>query len=209
VAAAKRLAERNELAGASMAAIAREAGITRVTLYRRGETRTAIVAALRDELARQERELMLPLLTASGDALARLRGVLEALCALTDGRADLLTGLDAGTLNEIYHEDGGDSLTRSEFAAPLVRLLRDGAIDGSLRQVSDPDETATVLYTQVSYTYLHLRVEHRWSRPRAKAAVIDLTLNGLVSDAQEMSSKKPPAHRAKAKRATRRPDDHC
>ena len=39
LAAVKRLAARGELSGASMADIAEEAGITRVTLYRRGETR--------------------------------------------------------------------------------------------------------------------------------------------------------------------------
>src|SRR3954470_791731 len=68
LAAAKRLAARGELSGASMADIASEAGITRVTLYRRGETRPAIVAALRDELLREERELPLPILAAAGDA---------------------------------------------------------------------------------------------------------------------------------------------
>src|SRR3954469_21960221 len=50
LAAVKRLAARGELSGASMADIASEAGITRVTLYRRGETRPAIIAGLREEL---------------------------------------------------------------------------------------------------------------------------------------------------------------
>ena len=67
LAAARRLAGRQALAGASMDDIAREAGITRVTLYRRGETRQAIVAALREELVREERDLLFPILTADGD----------------------------------------------------------------------------------------------------------------------------------------------
>jgi AcrR family transcriptional regulator len=180
LAAARRLAQRNELASASMADIAREAGLTRVTLYRRGETRAAILAALRSELAREERDLLLPALAAEGDARTRLDRVLRVICEMTDARADLLTGLDAAALNTIYHEEGAEALTRSEFVAPLVRLVRDGELDGSLRSLPNPEETATVLYVQISYTYLHLRYEHRWSSKRATRAVIDLALSGLL-----------------------------
>jgi AcrR family transcriptional regulator len=178
--AARRLAERNALAGASMAEIAREAGLTRMTLYRRGETRATIVAALRDELAREERERLLPILTSEGDAQARLVRVLEAVCETTEAHADLLVGLDAAALNAIYHEEGDESLTRAEFVAPIVRLLRDGELDGSLRPFADADEAATILYVQISYTYLHLRREHRWSAERTTRAVVDLALEGLL-----------------------------
>jgi AcrR family transcriptional regulator len=179
LAAARRLAERNALAGASMADIAREAGITRVTLYRRGETRSTIVSALRDELVREERARLLPILADEGDARERLERMLAGLCAITDARAGLLSGLDDAALNAIYHEEGGEALTRPEFAAPFARLLRDGRLDGSLRAFADPDEAATVLYTQVSYTYQHLRREHGWPAERVTAAVLDLALGGL------------------------------
>jgi AcrR family transcriptional regulator len=180
LAAVKRLAARGELSGASMADIAEEAGITRVTLYRRGETRPAIIAALRDELLREERELVLPLLAGDGDAGTRLTRVLEGVCATTEAHADLLAGLDNATLNAIWHDEGPDALTRSEFVAPIVRLLRDGALDGSLRTFPDPQLTATVLYTQVTYTYLHLRREHGWTAEDTTAAVIDLAVGGLL-----------------------------
>ncbi|WP_216094037.1 TetR/AcrR family transcriptional regulator [Jiangella alba] len=180
LAAAKRLAERQQLGGASMADIAKEAGITRVTLYRRGETRAAILVALRDELAREERERLLPVLAGPGDARTRLTAAFEVFCAITDERADLMAGLDDPTLNAIYHDPGDDSLTRTEFTAPIVRLLRDGALDGSLRPFTDPDETATVLYVQVCETYRHLRREHRWPAKRATDAVLGLALHGLL-----------------------------
>jgi len=179
LAAARRLAERQALAGASMAEIAREAGITRVTLYRRGETRAAIMAALRQELAREERERLLPIMVADGDARTRLTRVLEAVCAITDARADLLTGLDDAALNAIYHDPGSDALTRGEFVAPIVRLLRDGALDGSLRVFPDPEQAATVIYVQVTNAFQHLRREHRWSTERASAAVVDLAMGGV------------------------------
>lgn len=179
LAAVKRLAARGELAAASMADIAEEAGITRVTLYRRGETRPAIIAALRDELLREERELLLPLLAADGDAGSRLRRVLEGVCSTTEARADLLAGLDNAALNAIWHDEGPDALTRSEFIAPILRLLRDGALDGSLRAFPDPEVAATVLYTQITYTYLHLRREHGWTAEDTAAAVIDVAVGGL------------------------------
>jgi AcrR family transcriptional regulator len=177
--AAQRLAERHALASASMDEIAREAGISRVTLYRRGETRAAILEALRDELAREERDLLLPVLAGEGDARARLTHALRVLCASTDARAELLAALDAAARNTIYHEAGEDALTRSEFVAPIVRLLRDGALDGSLRAFPDADEAATVLYNQVCWTYQHLRREHRWTAQHATRAVIDLAVGGV------------------------------
>jgi AcrR family transcriptional regulator len=180
LAAARRLAERNALGDASMEEIAREAGITRMTLYRRGETRAAIVEALRAELAREERDRLLPILTGPGDARERLERVLRVVCAMTNARADLLSGLDAAALNAIYHEEGPGALTRSEFIAPIIRLLHDGELDGSLRKIANAEEAATVLYTQISYTYLHLRREHRWSAKRTTRAVIDLAFAGLV-----------------------------
>jgi AcrR family transcriptional regulator len=163
-----------------MEAIAREAGITRMTLYRRGETRAAIVEALRAELAREERDRLLPILTGQGDARERLERVLRVVCKMTDARADLLSGLDAAALNAIYHEEGPEALTRSEFIGPIVRLLHDGVVDGSLRKVANAEEAATVLYTQISYTYLHLRREHRWSARHTTRAVIDLAFAGLL-----------------------------
>jgi AcrR family transcriptional regulator len=180
LAAARRLAERNALAGSSMSEIAREAGLTRMTLHRRGETRRAIVDALRTELAREQSELLLPALAADGDARTRLERVLRVICETTDALADLLTGLDDAALNAIYHEEGDESLTRTEFVAPVLRLLRDGEMDGSLRTLEDPEEAATALYVQVSYTYLHLRQHHGWSAERTTKAVIDLALNGLL-----------------------------
>jgi hypothetical protein len=106
VLAAPRLAKRNELAGASMADIAREAEITRVNLYCRGETREVILAALRDALAREQRELLLPLFAEQGDAPTRPTRVLEGACATMDAHADLLAGLDDASLDAICHEEG-------------------------------------------------------------------------------------------------------
>jgi hypothetical protein len=52
-------------------------------------------------------------------------------------------------------------------------------MDGSLRAFADREDAATVLYTQVPYTYLHLRQEHRWPAERAAAAVVELAVGGV------------------------------
>jgi AcrR family transcriptional regulator len=163
-----------------MEAIAREAGVTRMTLYRRGETRAAIIDALRTELAREQRELLLPILASEGDARTRLTRVLEGLCATTEASTDLVVGLDTATLDAIFHEEGLGALSRPEFRSPIVRLLRDGELDGSLRRFADPEATATVLKAQVQGTFLHLRREHRWPAERATEAVVDLAMRGLL-----------------------------
>ncbi len=56
----------------------------------------------------------------------------------------------------------------------------DGAEDGSLRRLEDPDETATVLYNLVGWTYWHLRVGHRWPPERAAAAVVGIAIDGVA-----------------------------
>jgi hypothetical protein len=48
------------------------------------------------------------------------------------------------------------------FTDPIERILRDGIADGSLRPV-DPLETATVLFSLVGWTCIHLRTGHAWS----------------------------------------------
>ena len=150
-----------------------------MTLDRPGETPAAILDSLRAEHAREERERLVPIVAGEGDARTRLTRALEAVCAITDKRADFLVRVDAGVRNFVYHEPGDEALSRPEFVEPIVRLLRDGALDGSLRSFADEEEVATVLYNQVFWTYLHLRREHRWSAERATRGVIDLAIGGV------------------------------
>lgn len=53
-------------------------------------------------------------------------------------------------------------------------MLRDGALDDTLVKIDDVDETATVLFNQVGWTYLALRVGQRWTQERAQVAVVTL-----------------------------------
>jgi AcrR family transcriptional regulator len=176
--AARRALERHGLARTTLERIAEEAGLSRVTLYRRGLTREAILAALADGILESYRDALWPALTARGTGAERLQHALGALCEVAERRLGLLLALGerVGAL-----ESGGDStgLGGSSFTEPLERLLRDGAADGSLREV-DARETAPALLNVALWTYVHLRAGSRWSARRARRVTLDLALRGVA-----------------------------
>jgi len=184
LAAARRAFARHGYAGATVERIAQEAGLSRVTLHRRGIDRDALLAALAEEAAEAYRRALWPALTSAGSGRERLEAALEAICATADRELDVLVALRARR-DAVFHDvpspgDGGLG-TRQVFFEPLARLLRDGAADGSLRPQDDPDEVAVVLFNQVGGTYLHLRGEHGWSHERCRDALVRLAIDGLVS----------------------------
>jgi AcrR family transcriptional regulator len=161
--------------------VAEEAGVSRVTLHRRGWTRSALLAALAAEAEQRYRERMWPILTGPGSGLDRLGAALEVLCVLAEENLSLLLALDAEANAVVFHDHKEqEAMTRNAFTEPLERLLRDGITDGSLREV-DPVETATVLFNMVGWTYIHLRSGHHWSARRASEATLEPVLAGLRS----------------------------
>ena len=166
-------------AGATIERIAAEAGVSRVTLHRRGVTKDGLLAALAERGAERYRAALWPALTAPGPAVARLEGAMAALCDSAEENLDLLVALRAQS-DSVFHAEGEEQLTRSVFTEPFERVLRDGATDGTLRAV-DPVATATVLFNLVGWTYVHLRTGHHWSPERARRATVDVALHGLES----------------------------
>jgi AcrR family transcriptional regulator len=166
-------------AGATLDRIAEEAGVSRVTLHRRGVSKDAILTVLARRTLDQYREALWPALTSAGSGAERLQMAVEALCELTEHNLELLVALRSQT-DALFHEDSGEPAPAEDFARPLARILRDGWSDGSLRSV-DPDESATVLFGLVTATYVQLRTAQGWSGRRARKGVVDVALRGFVA----------------------------
>lgn len=177
---ARRAAGKHGWEGATMERIAQESGLSRMTLHRRGATREAILAALREEFEAAYRARLWPVLTAAGAARDRLADALRGVCEISEANLELFDALGRRA-EAIFHEPGeGSVLTRPPFTEAVARLLRDGSADGSLA-AQDPDEDAMVLVNLVGHTYRHLRVGHRWEAERARESVVRLALDGVAA----------------------------
>jgi len=180
--AARRTMRQHGWKGTTADRIATEAGISRVTLHRRGIKRDDILAALTDIAVDAYREAMWPPLVADETGATRLQQGLVALCEVAEEHLEVLTALSAAS-DEIFHEPAGEGTqveTRTPFTEPIEKLLIDGIGDGTIRNVEDPRETATVLFNAVGWTYTHLRTGHNWPPSKARKLTMDLVLNGLL-----------------------------
>lgn len=177
---ARRAIERHGWEGLTLQRLADEAGVSRMTLHRRGVSRDLLLAALSEQLEREYREALWPALTAPGSALERLELALASLCEVVDTNLELLDALGHAERDVVFHEQQRPALTKEMFTEPVQRLLVDGVADGSLSPV-DPKETGTVLFNLVGHTYRHLRAGHGWSPKRARKAVTELALRGVVA----------------------------
>jgi AcrR family transcriptional regulator len=177
---ARRAVERHGWDGLTLQRLADEAGVSRMTLHRRGVSRELVLGALAERLEAEYRDALWPALTAPGTPLERLELALTQLCGVVDGNLRLVDALGHREREALFHERTKPALTKRVFTEPVRRLLADGAADGSL-DVDDPEETATVLFNLVGHTYRHLRTGHGWSAKRARKGVLGLALRGVVA----------------------------
>jgi AcrR family transcriptional regulator len=164
--------------GATLERIAEAAGVSRMTLHRHGVSRDGLLGLLARALEEEYRKALWPPLTAPGTAAERLEAALVAECEVVERHLELFEALSASARSAVFHERDERGLTRDVFVEPLRRIIADGAADGSLRE-TDPEETATVLFNLVGFTYRHLRAGHGWDAARARSGVLDIALEGL------------------------------
>jgi AcrR family transcriptional regulator len=174
----RRAVSRHGWNGVTLARIAEEAGVSRMTLHRRGLGRDELFLLLASTYEADFRAALWPAVTARGRGLDRLREALLAVCVVTERYLDFLAGLDDETDTRLFHEGEGEVHSREAFIAPVERLLEDGIADGSIRSVP-VEETAVVLVNAVDRTYRHLRTAHRWEPARASQVMLDLVCAGL------------------------------
>jgi AcrR family transcriptional regulator len=163
--------------GLTQERIAERAGISRVTAWRQGATRDAVIATLLDRLGADYREAMWAVLTGHGTGAERLRAGLERLCDVADRHLPLLLASDRAFHRGFREEHGSAGI---DFVDPFARFIVDGVADGSLRSLSEtPLEGAEIVFNTVCWTYVHLRGSHEWPPEKARSLVIDLVMRGL------------------------------
>jgi AcrR family transcriptional regulator len=177
---AHRAIERWGWGHATLERIATEAGVSRMTLHRRGVTREGLLSALAERLETAYRSAMWPALTARGSGRKRLERALAGYCDAVEANLGVLSALAEADHNAIFHQEDARGLSRPGFTEPIRRLLEDGAADGSL-VADDPEETATLMLNLVGWTYRHLRRGHGWSAERARAGVLRIALDGVAA----------------------------
>jgi AcrR family transcriptional regulator len=179
--AARHVLAQDGLAAATLERISAAAGISRMTLHRRGVSKRDILQAIAQRLEGDYRDAMWEALVAKGSGLERLVMALERQCDVTERNLAMLEALSAPAREDMYHEPSeGSELTRKVFVEPIERLLLDGAADGTLAS-TDAGETATVVFNMIGHTYRHLRTGHGWSAERARTAVVRLAIEGLAT----------------------------
>ncbi|HEV8279558.1 MAG TPA: TetR/AcrR family transcriptional regulator [Streptosporangiaceae bacterium] len=161
LAAAARVLEDAGWQGLTVEAVAEAAGLSRVTAWRLGASREALVATLLRELAVDYREAMWPALVGPGDARQRLDRALDALFGVIDAHLPLLLASD-----QVFHRAKAAQIN---FNEPFARLFTDGTADGSLAPPGeDPAAAAELLFNTVCWSYVHLRGRHHWPAERAR-----------------------------------------
>jgi AcrR family transcriptional regulator len=172
LAAAARVLEDAGWQGLTVEAVAEAAGLSRVTAWRLGASREALVATLLRELAVDYREAMWPALVGPGDARQRLDRALDALFGVIDAHLPLLLASD-----QVFHRA---KAARINFNEPFARLFTDGTADGSLVPPGeDPAAAAELLFNTVCWSYVHLRGRHHWPAERARQGLRSLITPAL------------------------------
>lgn len=181
IAAAERVFDTHGLAGSTLELIAAEAGLNRVTLYRKGLNVEILAAAAISKAADEYAAAVLPALSHGGTGRERLELLLDALCEVAEQHLGLLASLyDLPTA--LFHLPSGDDtailLTRLDFTEPIARVLVDGVNDLSL-SVPNPAATAELIFNLVGWTYVHLRRTHGSASDQIRSQLKSLLMDGL------------------------------
>lgn len=159
--------------------LAQAAGLSRMTLHRRGIDKPALLGQLATGLEAEYREAILPALVLDAPAPERLRLALSALCGVNERYLSLLDALGAAGVYVLHERGEGPVLTRVQVTDGLRRILADGVQERTLA-AEDPIELATLLFNATGWTYRHMRSGHRWSAEHTRERLVSLLIDGVI-----------------------------
>ena len=113
--AAARAVARHAMDGATVERIAEEAGLSRVTLHRRGVTRVELMLALVHRAARAYRDAAGPGSPPPDDAARRLPHTLRAICETAEHHLALLAGLSSVPASWFHDDEPRGRATRLDY----------------------------------------------------------------------------------------------
>jgi AcrR family transcriptional regulator len=184
--------------GLTLDRVADQAGISRVTAWRQGASKQAIIDGLITRLAEDYQAAMWRVLINQGTGRTRLLIALRTLCEVVDRHTALLLASDT-----VFHHEPSTRAPR-RFTEPLARLLTDAAADGSLPAQGDTHDRATVLFNLVCWPYLHLRARHGWTAAKAQHLILQVVLPDPERVAEQPPRGTPSAKPERRARAAKR-----
>lgn len=181
--AAERVLARDGIGAFTAERVAAEAGVSRVTLHRRGVRRSELIHALVQRAADDMRASLLAIMIERSDVRERLADALGELCAVSERHRALLAAL--------YNtpDPGRDSGRPSgyDFAEPFERLALDIGVGSD-----EAPGWAELAVNAVTWTYVHLRAAHGWPERRARDAVTAMVMASAESLARSSTSVQGP-----------------
>ena len=159
--------------------VAEATGVPKATLYYYFTGKEEILAfLLRDALAAMADGVAIAV-DAEGTARDRLLGVFTAQLQVMADQPDVCRALIADLGRAGRMPDIAEAITTA-FYAPVERLLREGAQDGSLRGVDDPISAAVAIFGAVTISGLsHLVLGGEVPVAGVVARIAGLLLEGL------------------------------
>lgn len=186
--AAAALLDQGGMPALTLTAIAEQAGVSRVTVHRRGahldEYVVAVLARASDDL----RESLWPLITSSERAADRLDAALAILCQVCERHAGIMAAMFGVPARPLPQRPG--RTTSLEFIEPFAKLIADGLADGSV-VADEPLREATLMANAVAWTYLHMRRAHGWAADEAAARVVSLATAHLAPSPPPRPPRRP------------------
>jgi AcrR family transcriptional regulator len=177
--AAAQVLDATGIGGLTISSIAEAAGVSRVTLHRRGASVDDYVVAVLARASDDLRSSLWPILTSSAPAAVRLAEALTELCRTCERHSGVMTAMFGLPARQLPGQPG--RTTSLEFIEPFTKLLADGQADGSL-VTDDPLRDATLIANTVCWTYLHMRRAHGWSEAESARRVVSMATAAVTAD---------------------------